>query len=97
MLHRVKGLSPEQKVAVEAVLDRAVSSDDLVPSQLSPEERAEALRKLDRYFAKVDSGRKPVSEEEEEAFSWKLCARCVRTTGPLSEDCSRCDGPDTRA
>jgi hypothetical protein len=67
-MHRVKGLSPEQKVAVEALLGRAVSSDDLVPSQLSPEERAEALRKLDRYFAKVDSGRKHVSEEKEETI-----------------------------
>jgi len=77
MLHRVKDLSPEQKVAVEALLGRAVSSDEavsvgavapaaIIPSQLSPEARTEALRTLDRYFARVDSGRKPVSDEEEE-------------------------------
>jgi len=79
MLHRVKDLSPEQKVAVEALLGRTVSSDEavsvravapatIIPSQLSPEARAEALRALDRYFAKVESGRKPVSDEEEEAI-----------------------------
>jgi len=78
MLHRVKDLSPEQKVAVEALLGRPVSSNQavsvravtpatIIPSQLSQEERREALRKLDSYFAKVDSGRKPLSEEEEEA------------------------------
>jgi hypothetical protein len=79
MLHRVKDLSPEQKVAVEALLGRAVSSDEavgvravapatIIPSQLSPEQRTEALRKLDSYFAKVDNRRTPVSEEEEEAI-----------------------------
>lgn len=79
MLHRVKDLSPEQRLAVEALLGRAVSSDEavsvravvpatVISSQLSQEERAEALRGLDRYFAKVDAGRKPVSEEEEEAI-----------------------------
>lgn len=88
MLHRVKDLSPEQKVAVEALLGRPVSSDEavsvravapatIIPSQLSPEERAEALRKLDSYFAKVDSGRKAVSEEEEEAI-FEEAMRSVR-------------------
>ena len=79
MLHRVKDLSPEQKIAVEALLGRAVSGDEavsvravapaaIIPSQLSPEARTEALHTLDRYFAKVDSGRKPVSDKEEEAI-----------------------------
>jgi hypothetical protein len=79
MLHRVKDLSPEQKLAVEALLGRAVSNEEavsvrtivpaaIIPSQLSQEERAEALRRLDRYFAKVDARRKPVSEQEEEAM-----------------------------
>ena len=56
MLHRVKDLSPEQKVAVEALLGRAVSSDEavsvravvpanVIPSHLSREQRDEALRK----------------------------------------------------
>jgi len=79
MLHRVKDLSPEQKLAVEALLGRAVSNDEavsvraivpaaIIPSKLSQEERAEALRRLDRYFARVDARRKPVSQEEEEAI-----------------------------
>jgi hypothetical protein len=79
MLHRVKDLSPEQKIAVEALLSRAVSNEEavsvraiapaaIISSTLSPEQRIEALRQLDRYFAKVDAGRKPVSEEEEEAI-----------------------------
>jgi hypothetical protein len=79
MLHRVKDLSPEQKLAIEALLGRAVSSEEavsvravdpatIIPSTLSPEQRIEALRRLDRYFAKVDAGRRPVTEEEEEAI-----------------------------
>lgn len=79
MLHRVKDLSPEQKTAVEALLGRTVSSDEavsvravvpatIIPSQLSQKERIEALRQLDSYFAKVDSRRKPVSDEEEDTI-----------------------------
>ena len=79
MPHRVKDLSPEQQRAVETLLGRAVSKDEavgvraivpatIIPSQLSQEERAETLRRLDSYFAKADSGRKPVSQEEEEAI-----------------------------
>ena len=79
MLHRVRDLSPEQKTAVEALLGRTVSSDEavsvravvpatIIPSQLSQEERIEALRQLDGYFAKVDSRRKPVSDEEEDTI-----------------------------
>lgn len=79
MLHHVKDLSPEQKVAVEALLGRAVSNEEavsvravvpatIIPSQLSDQERIEALRRMDAYFAKVDSGRKPVSDAEEEAI-----------------------------
>ncbi len=79
MLHRVKDLSPEQKLAVEALLGRSVSNDEavsvrtivpaaIIPSQLSQEERTEALRRLDSYFAKIDARRKPVSDDEEEAI-----------------------------
>ncbi len=75
MLHHVRDLSSEQKSAVEALLGQTVSSDEavsmravapatIIPSQLSPRERAEALRKLDAYFAKTDAGREPLSEEE---------------------------------
>ncbi len=79
MLHHVKDLSTEQKLAIEALLGRAVSNEEavsvkavnpasIIPSTLSAEQRMEAIRQLDRYFAKVDAGRQPVSEEEEEAI-----------------------------
>jgi hypothetical protein len=90
MLHRIKDLSPEQKLAVEALLGRAVSNDEaisvravatatIIPSQLSQEQRIEALRQLDHYFAKVDAGRKPVSENEEEEIL-RNAIRSVRPT-----------------
>jgi hypothetical protein len=79
MLHRVKDLSADQKLAVEALLGRAISNEEavsvravvpasVIPSSLSSQERIEALRQIDAYFAKVDLRRKPVSEEEEEAI-----------------------------
>lgn len=90
MLHRVKDLSPEQKTAVEALLGRAVSSDEavsvravtpptVIASKLTQEERIEALRELDRYFARLDARRTPVSEEEEEAIFLKAM-RSVRSS-----------------
>ena len=77
-MHRVKDLSPEQKLAIESLLGRAVSEDDAVsirtlaaaaitPSQLTDAQRAAALERLNRYFACVDAQRQPVSHEEEEA------------------------------
>jgi hypothetical protein len=62
MLHQVKDLSPEQKRAAEVLLGQAVSEDDavsikrlcpttIIPSKLSPEERLEALRAIERRFA----------------------------------------------
>jgi hypothetical protein len=79
MLHHVRDLTPDQRQAVEILLGRPVSEDEsvsvravaratIIPSKLSPAERTEALEKLDQYFARVDSRRKPVSEEEEEAI-----------------------------
>jgi len=79
MLHRAKDLSSDQRLAIEALLGRAISDEEaisiravvpptIIPSHFSQAERAEALRQLDRYFAKVDAGRRPVSDEEEEAI-----------------------------
>jgi len=76
MLYQVKDLSPEQKRAAEILLGHAVSEDDavsvkrlcpttIIPSKLSPEERVEALRALERRFA--DAKRRGAGEEEEEA------------------------------
>jgi hypothetical protein len=79
MLHRVKDLSPEQKLAIEALLGRAISDEEavsvravlpaaIVPSQFSQQERKATLHQIDKYFARIDANRKPVSEEEEEAI-----------------------------
>ena len=79
MLHHVKDLSPEQRRAVENLLGRPLEEDEavsiksirpsaIIPSRLSPQERAEAIEKLRQYFAKVDAQRNPVSEVEEEAI-----------------------------
>jgi len=46
--------------------------------KLSPEERREAREKLARYFAKVDAGRLPVSEAEEDA----IITEALRSTRP---------------
>ncbi|MGA7236615.1 MAG: hypothetical protein WBY44_13095 [Bryobacteraceae bacterium] len=43
-----------------------------------PGEREEALERLHRYFAKVDAGRKPVSEAEEE----EIISEALRSTRP---------------
>jgi signal transduction protein with GAF and PtsI domain len=79
MLHRVKDLSPDQKLAVEALLGRTVSNEEavsvravvpasVIPSQLSKQERDQALNQIDAYFDKIDSRRKPVTEQEQEAI-----------------------------
>jgi hypothetical protein len=77
MLHRVKDLSPEQKLAIEALLGRAISDEEavsvravlpaaIIPSQFSQQERSAALHQIDEYFARMGANRKPVSEDEEE-------------------------------
>jgi len=79
MVHRVKDLSPQQKSAVEALLGRDVSGEEaivvravapsaILSANLSDQDRVEAVGRLDRYFARVDAVRKPVTEEEEAIF-----------------------------
>ena len=79
MLHHVKDLSPEERRAVENLLGRSLEEDEsvsiksirsssIIPPKLSPEERKEVIEKLDRYFAKMDAQRKPVSDSEEESI-----------------------------
>ena len=89
MLHRVKDLSPDQRLAVESLLGRSVSEDEsvsvksirpsaMIPPLLSPEERAQALKNLNAYFAAAHVQPRPVSEEEEEA----IINQALRTTRP---------------
>jgi hypothetical protein len=87
MMHRVRDLSPEQKLAVESLLGRSVSEDDSVsikalPStvitrtQLSKEQRKAAAEELEMYFARMDAQRQPVSREEEE----EIITEALRST-----------------
>ena len=47
-------------------------------SGLSPDERAEALRNLEAYFARIDAKRQPVSDDEEE----EIFNEAMRSTRP---------------
>jgi len=89
MLHHVKDLSPEERRAVESLLGRPVAEDEfvsieglrpsaIIPPQLSPDERKEAIEKLRQYFAKVDAQRGPVSQAEEE----EIINEALRSTRP---------------
>jgi hypothetical protein len=89
MLHHLKDLSPDQRRAVENLLGHRVADDEsvsiksirpakILPPQLSPGERDEALEKLRHYFAKVDAQRQPMSEAEEE----EIMNEALRTTRP---------------
>jgi hypothetical protein len=89
MLHHVKDLSPDQRRTVENLLGRRVADDESVsiksvrpaavlPPHLTEEERGEALESIERYFAKVDAQRQPVSEAEEE----EIINEALRSTRP---------------
>lgn len=77
-----------QRRTVESLLGRPVMDDESVSIkviqtsilrlQLSPGERKEALEWLQRYFAKVDAGRKAVSDAEEE----EIISEALRSTRP---------------
>ncbi len=75
MRHRVKDLSPEQKLTVESLLGRPVADNQSVsvkaftPSPLLTDvERKAAIEKLNKYFARIDANRQPLSDEEEDAI-----------------------------
>ena len=89
MTHAVKDLSIVQKRAIESLLGRPVSDDESVsvkaipgsairPSRLNDEERRAALDRVNRYFTRVDTGRQPVSVEEEDAIT----DEALRSTRP---------------
>jgi hypothetical protein len=70
MLLNAKELSPDQKLAIEALLGRSVSEHEMVSirafdSRPAPDQRrqeiGEALRQI---FAEVDAKRQPVSSQE---------------------------------
>ena len=70
MIRDVKDLSPDQKLAVESLLERSVSEQETVsvqtlqPPAISDRRRQEIAEALRQYFAEVDAKRQPVSAEE---------------------------------
>ena len=71
MIHKVKDLSPEQRVALERLIGHAISDQEdisvrvLQPSsEISANRRREIVKKLNAYFAQVDAQRKPVSTDQ---------------------------------
>jgi hypothetical protein len=74
MIHNAKDLSPDQKAVIESLLGRNVLEDEAIsiralePPSLSDERRAEILRGLEEYFAKLDAQRQPVSPQEADAI-----------------------------
>jgi len=71
MIHKAKDLSPQQKLAIESLLGRAISEQEdisiraLQPQPgVTPERRSEILEALQAYFLRVDSQRQPVSSEQ---------------------------------
>ena len=69
MIHEVKDLSPDQKLAVESLLGRPVSEQETVsvqafqPPAVSVQRRQEIAEALRRYFAEVDAKRQPASAD----------------------------------
>ena len=69
MIHEVKDLSPDQRLAVESLLGRPVSEQETVsvqafqPPAVSVQRRQEIAEALRRYFAEVDAKRQPVSAD----------------------------------
>jgi hypothetical protein len=74
MYYQARDLSAEQRRAAEVLLGHAVSDDDavsiksiglsaVIPSRLSPEERIQALRRLNERFTRTPCPE--ISEEEE--------------------------------
>ena len=71
MIHKGKDLSPEERVALERLVGRAISDQEDISvrvlqasSEISSARRQEILAELNAFFARVDAQRKPVSAEQ---------------------------------
>ena len=84
MIHRARDLSPDQKTAIESLLGRRVLEDEAIsvraiePPALSDRRQQELAEELRRYFAEVDSRRKPGSAEEAE----EILTEAIRSSRP---------------
>jgi len=97
MIRSAKDLSPDQKTVLESLLGRRIQADEAIsvraiePPVLSEHRRHEQFEPLRKYFAEVDSHRKPGSAEEAD----EILTEAIRSTRPsyrrTSENCPRYD------
>lgn len=72
MIHKAKDLTPNQKQLIEGLVGRRLLEDETVSVRafatphISDERRLEIAEELKKYFAEVDSNRKPATAEEAE-------------------------------
>jgi len=84
MIRNAKDLSPDQKTVIESLLGRRVLEHESIsiraiePPPLSDQRRLELAEELRKYFATVDSRRKPGSAEEAE----EILTEAIRSTRP---------------
>jgi len=70
MIHKAKDLTPDQKQLIEGLVGRRLLEDETVSVRafatphISDERRLEIAKELKKYFAEVDSNRKPATTEE---------------------------------
>ena len=71
MIHKVRDLSPEQRLAVEGMLGRTIAEQEdisirVLPqsAEVSPARRREIVAGLEAHFAQVDAQRQPASPQE---------------------------------
>ena len=85
MIHKAKDLSPEQRLAIEGLLGRAIAEQEEISvralpevSAVSSERRREIVAGLEAHFAQVDAQRRPVSPQEAD----DILNEALRSTRP---------------
>lgn len=85
MIHKAKDLSPEQRLAIESLLGRAIAEQEEISIRTLPEtlpvssERRRAIiEALRQHFAAVDAQRQPVSSQEAD----EIINEALRSTRP---------------
>jgi hypothetical protein len=85
MIHKPKDLSPEQRLAIEGLVGRAIAEQEDISvralprvSAVSSERRREIIAALEAHFAHVDAQRQPVSPQEAD----DILNEALRSTRP---------------
>jgi hypothetical protein len=85
MAYLAKNLSPEQRLAIESLLGRAISEREAITIRayepappVSDQRRQEIIEGLEANFAALDAKREPVSAKEAEA----IFEEAMRSTRP---------------